>query len=178
MALLRAVTTSVFSPSSTLITFSPRGISDAEPKRDAIDAPAMNTVTGRIRTAAEMSQSQFWTPVTPLRGSVFNAVPHTLSESDTAQSGLCRHGTEILAKPIGRDRRLGMQAVPLNKRKAPIFTEARRRPSIPDPLVHVSRPYVRSRQGEAGRLPSGAALAGCAPSRLVAAVSTLWGAHR
>ena len=29
-----------------------------------------------------------------------------------------------------------------------------------------------------GRLPFGAALAGCAPSRLVGAVSTLPGAHR
>ena len=63
MALLRAVTTSVFSPSSTLITLSPRGISDVKPNRNAMDAPDMNTTPSRIRTAAEMSQSPDWAPM-------------------------------------------------------------------------------------------------------------------
>jgi hypothetical protein len=32
---------------------------------------------------------------------------------------------------------MGAESVPLKKRKAPVFTEARRRPSIPSPLESI-----------------------------------------
>ena len=36
-----------------------------------------------------------------------------------------------------RDKSMGAESVPLKKRKAPVFTEARRRPSIPSPLESI-----------------------------------------